>query len=106
MIRAGQLCWRCNGVCKDEGVDGDTIVECPACNGEGCSECDGGGFELNGCPNKFCREVVTAVNLVDLFHKGLPPVAGGALDQSVWFVEAAGILEHEEALIKAESHGN
>ena len=53
-----------------------------------------------------CASVVDAVQLIDLFRKGLPPVSGGALDQSVWFLDAARILEHEESKLKAEKYGN
>lgn len=41
--------------------------------------------------------------MIDLFEKGLPPIAGGTLDQSVWFIEAARILSNEEALAKREA---
>jgi len=44
-------------------------------------------------------------SLVDLFEKGLPPVAGGALDQAYWFIQAARILKNDEAYIRAESIG-
>jgi hypothetical protein len=63
-------------------------------------------LKIDGCPNKYCRKVVQAVGLIDLFEKGLPPVAGGALDQSVWFTEAATILNNEDAKAKALLNGN
>jgi len=47
---------------------------------------------------------VPAVNLADLFDKGLPPVAGGALDQAAWFINATRILNNDEATIKAASY--
>jgi len=34
--------------------------------------------------------------LIDLFHKGLPPVAGGSLDQSAQFLNAARLLKSYE----------
>jgi hypothetical protein len=40
--------------------------------------------------------------MTELFGKGLPPVAGGVLDQSAWFINASRFLESEEAAIKAE----
>ena len=46
------------------------------------------------------------VRLADLFDKGMPPVAGGALDQSAWFLDAVGIFRHDEAQVKAEAHGD
>ncbi len=54
------------------------------------------------CPNQYCREVAPLIPLADLFGKGIPPVAGGVLDQSAWFLQAARILERDEETIKAE----
>jgi len=39
--------------------------------------------------------------LVDLFHSGMPPVAGGSMDQTVWFIEAARQLKNDEARLKS-----
>jgi hypothetical protein len=47
---------------------------------------------------------VSAVSLFEMFEKGLPPVTGGVLDQSAWFVEAARFFEHQESQLKAESY--
>jgi hypothetical protein len=58
---------------------------------------------IEGCPQKYCREIVPAIGLIDLFEKGLPPIAGGTLDQAVWFLEAAKVLSNEEALAKTEA---
>ena len=81
-------------------------IECVKCNGAGCDQCTDGYMEIIGCPQVECASVVDAVQLIDLFRKGLPPVSGGALDQSVWFLDAARILEHEESKLKAEKYGN
>ena len=51
----------------------------------------------------FCKEIVPAVGLIELFEKGLPPIAGGTLDQAVWFLEAAKVLRNEEALCRMEA---
>lgn len=61
---------------------------------------------IEGCPNQFCSGVAQVATLADLFNKGMPPVAGGALDQSNSFVEAVRILESEEARAKAEAYGH
>ena len=45
------------------------------------------------------------VRLADLFYKGLPPVAGGSLDQSAWFLDAVGIFRYDESQVKAEANG-
>jgi hypothetical protein len=55
-----------------------------------------------GCPQSYCQEVVPAINLIDLFDKGLPPINGGALDQSAWFLDAVRVLHADEQEIKAE----
>jgi hypothetical protein len=47
--------------------------------------------------------MIPAINLIDLFGKGVLPVAGGALDQSAWFLEAASVMGHEDAAMKAEA---
>lgn len=103
-IRQGTLCRSCsNKQCRDIGTEQEPIeIECPACNGGGCDECDEGSFKVIDCPNKYCRDVVQVANLADLFGKGILPVAGGALDQSAWFMEAVNVLERDEQSIKAE----
>lgn len=67
------------------------IVACPACQGKGCHEChDAGTFEVRQCPQELITpDVWQALYLADLFEKGLPPVAGGTLDQAQQFIDAA-----------------
>lgn len=98
------LCQSCSrGQCRSLSTPEARLeIECPACNGTGCSECKDGAFELDGCPNAFCSSVVTTIDLIDLFGKGLPPVSGGALDQSVSFVSAVQFFENEERKVKNE----
>ena len=73
---------------------------CVYCDGKGCESCNGtGDTEIKGCPNTFCSDVVPAIELIELFHKGLPPVSGGVLDQANWFIEAARQLKRDEAAI-------
>jgi hypothetical protein len=74
-----------------------------ACDGAGCHECENGQVQIKGCPQTYCREIVSAIGLIDLFEKGLPPISGGTLDQSVWFLEAAKVLSNEESLAKMEA---
>ena len=99
------LCNHCTDKhCEDIGSDATPLlIECQACDGRGCDDCNHGRVKIDGCPQKYCREIVAAIQLIDLFGKGLPPVAGGTLDQSVWFLEAVKVLSSEEALAKAES---
>ena len=98
------LCRGCSDKhCRDKGTEQEPIeLECPACDGSGCDECNEGRFTVIDCPNKYCRDVAQVANLSDLFSKGIPPIAGGALDQSAWFMEAIGILERDEHTCKIE----
>jgi hypothetical protein len=74
------------------------------CDGqdEGCKECNGGLFQIDGCPNEFCQKVITSIDMVDLFGKGLPPISGGVLDQSASFIEAVRFFESEEGKVRNE----
>jgi hypothetical protein len=46
--------------------------------------------------------MVTLIDLIDLFGKGLPPVSGGTLDQSVSFIQAVAFFESEERKVRNE----
>jgi len=47
-------------------------------------------------------EAFETVDLAGLLEKGLPPVAGGMLDQAKVFLDAARFVWNEEARAKAE----
>lgn len=98
------LCRSCSATdCRSLSTEKDRIeIECPVCDGHGCSECKDGAFELDGCPNQFCSSVVTSIDLFELFDKGLPPVAGGVLDQSASFIRAASIFRSEQHKVRHE----
>lgn len=104
MIRQGKLCRSCTSKqCKDLGTDREPIeIECPLCDGDGCDECEEGYLKIPDCPNRFCKELIPAVNMIELFEKGLPPIAGGVLDQSAWFIECVRTFQSEEASVKAD----
>jgi len=78
-------------------------MECPQCDGFGCDECNQGQIRIDGCPQQYCKEIVQSIGLIDLFNKGLPPIAGGTLDQSVWFLEAVNVLSNAETQAKNEA---
>lgn len=105
MIRCGKLCRHCRGrSCRDESTEEQPIeLECPECDGEGCEHCDDGWFRLVGCPSAYVSELGRPLKLVDLFEKGIPPVAGGALDQTAWFLNFHRRCNQEESRIQAES---
>lgn len=104
-IRVGALCKSCSAKqCNDLGTEAEPIdLECPLCNGSGCDECYGlGNFRVVGCPNDYCRSIAKVARFADLFEKGLPPVAGGALDQAVWFLDAVQVLSNDETEIRRQ----
>lgn len=47
-------------------------------------------------------DALAMIDASELFHKGLPPVAGGTLDQVRSFVQAARFVRQEQARIRAE----
>jgi len=53
---------------------------------------------ITTCPCELVsRDTWELLRAVRLFEKGLPPVVGGVLDQSAWFVAAADFVMTEEA---------
>mgnify|MGYP007100053344 CR=1 FL=1 len=76
------------------------MIDCPSCDGYGCEHCSDGRIEI-GCPRKETNGMRTLCEAIDLFHSGLAPVAGGSLDQSITFIEAARELKQNEEAIKA-----
>jgi hypothetical protein len=52
-----------------------------------------------------CGDIAYVARLADLFEKGMPPIAGGALDQSAWFLDAVSFLRSDEANLRAKSDG-
>jgi len=81
-------------------------VACPRCEEAGCDDCDGAGtFSLTSCPKKMLDwELVQVIRYAELFGKGLPPVAGGSLDQSAWFINLHSFYEYESSLAEAEQY--
>lgn len=108
LIRGGHICRHCtNKKCVDENTDHEpTYIDCTECNGspEGCEHCDQGKWRPDGlCPNRYCSDVAPVVRLIEMFNKhGMPPITGGVLDQSAWFINAAWHWENEKAQIEAE----
>lgn len=72
---------------------------CPGCEGKGCEECNQTGeISITECPlNLITSDVWEIISLADLFEKGLPPIAGGVLNQAKIFVEAARFVFSEKA---------
>lgn len=56
---------------------------------------------IDTCPRQWVgSDVWELLTYADLYAKGNPPVAGGALDQTQWFVDACRIAWSEEATWK------
>jgi len=86
------------------------VFECPACGGrrtvtgddgqeQECEACGGRGEYEVGVPIEqyVDRETWKLLTYARLYEKGLPPVAGGALDQTAWFIEACTFVWNEQA---------
>ena len=84
------------------------LLVCPSCDGDRCSDCNGRGrFEIPMCPLLYVtQDVWDVVRMAGLFEKGLPPVAGGVLDQAAIFVEAAGLVSRDTNYWKAKLERN
>lgn len=78
------------------------MIECPACDGYGCEQCDGGRFEVD-CPKQFCQSMVEEINIASCAISGFLPVSGGVLDQTSWFVDLWQTLVLERDKIEAEA---
>lgn len=90
--------------CKTQCDCTQRRLACPICDEQGCKACNESGyFELTQCGRKYAAEMGELVHYADLYEKGLPPVAGGALDQSAWFTDAAQCFWHEKARAKNEA---
>lgn len=66
-------------------------MTCTSCAGKGCKECEQtGSLLIENCPMRMIPHGVwDVIGLAELFRKGLPPIAGGVLDQAASFVSAA-----------------
>ena len=81
-------------------------MDCPECEGQDkeCRDCEGrGSFDIVGCPKEMITsETQRIIEYAELFYKGLPPVAGGTLDQTYWFLTAARYVRYVEGFVKAK----
>ncbi len=92
---------------------------CPACEGEGCppsdlsdkskqrghkvDECKDGKIDITECPlNIITEDVWQIIRFAELYENGLPPIAGGALDQAKVFIDASQFVMNEKAYWKAK----
>ncbi len=74
-------------------------LTCPICNGAGCDECDDGFTIMTDCPLLYIgNDASMYMRFTRLFDKGMPPIAGGVLDQANKFIEAVEYISQQEAL--------
>jgi len=104
-LQFGGVCKNCPGPikCKDKPTAVEPLeMECVGCGGNGCLECDDSGIlKIARCPLELISgDVWEIITLAELFEKGLPPVAGGVLEQAKTFVETAKFIFREKAYWK------
>ena len=100
------LCRNCGAECVDCPTKRNpAIIACPICDERGCQHCERkGNYEITDCPQKqIDAELVQFLDLADMFEKGIPPIAGGSLDQASWFLKAFHFLKSEENRITREA---
>jgi len=73
-------------------------MQCVECEGAGCEACGGRGeIEIAHCPlGELDMETRRFIDLARLYlDYGLPPVAGGSLDQTACFIDGAAFVAGE-----------
>lgn len=107
MIQTGQVCKDCApGRCRDCPSTLEPLeIACSRCSSRGCPDCGGTGWiVIDSCPQRWIgRDTIELVECMSLFRRGLPPVAGGVLDQTHWFVSAASFYQNEYERERARS---
>lgn len=75
---------------------------CVKCGEVGCDECnDTGQIDIVDCPMEIItNDVWEIIEYAELYKKGLPPVAGGALDQAYSFIQACRYIFSIENYVK------
>ncbi len=68
------------------------------CHGVGCDECEAGKVLITGCPYEAIEpSTVEVLRVAEFWKKGIPPVAGGYLDQTDWIIEACELAWADQA---------
>jgi hypothetical protein len=102
LIACGELCENCSAHrCRSDEV-GLYLIECPVCNGTGCEECEDGRWQLGDCPNRLAQDLGSFFDLAAMLDAGIPPNAGGACDQPLWFVRAYRRYKHDITVAENE----
>lgn len=76
------------------------MLDCVSCNGVGCKQCNNiGKYYITTCPLLTVdRDIWDTVEMIRMYKDhGLPPVAGGQLDQAKMFIDAVQFVSSEDA---------
>jgi hypothetical protein len=86
-------------------VNEPAVIECTECGEQGCDVCSGQGrIVIDCCPQKLIdSQTAELLTFAKLYDKGLPPVQGGALDQTKSFISACQFVWSEQARLKNEA---
>ena len=98
--RVGVKLLRFEPLLVDTGTTVSQVESAAACEGKGCERCDDRGyFWITDCPYKqfIDPDMMQLARFTKLLKRGLPPVAGGALDQENWFLDASEYLRCEQS---------
>jgi hypothetical protein len=79
-------------------------MRCLNCDGSGCEKCEFQGTEkITDCPlTLVTNDIWEALFYSDLYEKGLPPVAGGVLNQVAVFTQAFYFIQQEKNYWKSK----
>lgn len=98
------ICKHCTATkCHDCPTPQEPIeIECVACDGHGCEHCTNGYQVIDSCPRKLIDgDAYECLLLAEMYEKGLPPVAGGTLDQSQWFLSLYRYAQNQKSVIES-----
>lgn len=98
MIRSGLVCARCkNGRCVDPPTEAEPLeVGCPACEGNGCNECNDGYITINQCPQQWLGMwPAQFVRYADLFKRGHGIAGQCVMDETNHFIQMYGFFRSE-----------
>lgn len=77
------------------------------CEGDGCTDCvQSGRFSVTECPYRQLDEtVLEALTIADCWNRGMPPAAGGYVDQTCSIVEACRFINRDRNRWRAQQGG-